>query len=59
MVEVGGIEPPSLSNQIKAATCLVSLLILILRTPVDRIAQEAAFLNFAPTSKANRRSYPT
>ena len=43
LVEVAGIEPASLSNPIKVATCLVYLLDLILRTPVNRIAQAAAF----------------
>lgn len=51
MVEVGGIEPPSLSNRVKAATCLVYLLSLNLRAPVNRIAQAAAFKESRPDHK--------
>jgi len=53
LVEVGGIEPPSLSIWIKVATCLVYLLCLILRTPLNRIAQAAAFFSLALAPKAN------
>jgi len=67
MVEVGGVEPPSLSNPIKAATCppqnvadppfvvagLVCLLNLLPGTSADRISKAAAFKSFARPSKAN------
>jgi len=53
LVEVSGIGPESLSNRIKAATCLVRPLSLILKTSTDRIFQDAAFLNFASAPKAN------
>lgn len=42
MVEVGGIEPPSLSNPVKAATRLVYLLSLLLKASINRVLQAAA-----------------
>jgi len=43
MVEVGGVEPPSLSNQIKVATCLAPHSKLKLATPAGQDVQVAAF----------------
>jgi len=56
MVEVRGIEPRSLNSQIKVATCLVFLLSLILKTPVDRIFQDAAFWILSYISRRKRRT---
>jgi len=54
LVEVGGIEPPSLSIQIKGAPCLVYPLRLLLSAPVNGIRQAAAF-NVSPgPEKANQ-----
>ena len=53
LVEVSGIEPESLDNQIEAATCLVCLLVLTFSAPVDRIGKDAAFYALAPVPKAN------
>jgi len=43
LVEVGGIEPPSLSNRIEAATCLAPHFKLTLATPAGQDLQIAAF----------------
>jgi len=51
LVEVGGIEPPSLSNLVKVATCLVYLLSLLPETPVNRILRAAAFSSSYPGEK--------
>jgi len=58
LVEVGGIEPPSLSNPIKAATCLVYSLRLILKTSINRIFQDAAFFGLVLIPKANNQDQP-
>jgi len=52
MVEVGGIEPPSLSNRVKAATCLALHFLLTFATPAGQDLQSAAFFDFAPAPKA-------
>ena len=53
MVEVRGVEPRSLSNLIKAATCLAPYFNLILATPAGQDLQAAAFRDFIPPKKAN------
>jgi len=53
VVEVGGIAPPSLSNQIKVASCLVYLLRLIPMAPVNKIHRDASFCSLVPLLKAN------
>ena len=55
MVEVGGIEPPSLDNQIKDTTCLVCLLRLSLSPPADRIEKAAAFNYSRPRLKGESK----
>jgi len=57
-VEVAGIGPASLSNQIKVATCLVYLLSLIRETSLNRIFQDAAFFALALCFKAKTESQP-
>jgi len=51
MVEVGGIEPPSLDRQIKATPCSAYHLRLDPGTPVSRIALAAAFFKAHPAIK--------
>jgi len=53
VVEVGGIEPPSLSNQIKVATCLAPHFKLNFATPAGQDLQIAAFYALTPDPKAN------
>jgi len=58
LVEVGGIAPPSLNNQIRAATCLVYLLRLFFGTPLNKITEAAAFLTSYPDTKGGHPDQP-
>ncbi len=58
MVEVRGFEPRSLDNQIKATTCLVYLLNLILKTPLDRISSGRSLKNLILYFKAKIQDQP-
>ena len=53
VVEVRGVEPRSLNNLIKAATCLAPYFTLILATPAGRDLQAAALRDFIPPKRAN------
>ena len=53
LVEVGGIEPPSLSNRVKVATCLAPHFKLTFATPAGQDLQIAAFYCLVPNSKTN------
>jgi hypothetical protein len=52
-VEVAGIEPASLSNPVKAATCLAPYFILLLQLLRGRIYKQQPLNTLAPATKAN------
>ncbi len=59
MVEVGGLEPPSLNHNLEDATCFSYLLDLAVRVSDKQDTQTASFLEFRPApQKQEHRDYP-